>query len=192
MSRQESGAAARRRQRAEEGEELLGTYDSMLCVDAVGAPTSRRKQYCPNCGLPRDPELALKTPCGACSTPESPVYGTQKKPPLFDSDGERIPDDVVAARDAERVRLMQAGRAAARAAKQVQTAPQPTPQQVLVEDYPTSDHALTREREAAKAVKLVQRVVTKARQAKAVKVEQPEPVAQPAGVDIADLFLAAM
>lgn len=116
----------RRQRRAEEGAELMTSYDSMLCVDAVGATTNKRKEYCPQCGLPRDPELALRSPCGACSTPENPVYGTQKRQPQFDSDGERIPDEVIAARNADRLRALQAGRAAQRAkvAAQIAAVPQ--------------------------------------------------------------------
>lgn len=107
----------------------------MLCVDAVGAPTSRRKEFCPECGLPRDPVLAKTLPCGACGT-----YGTQKRSPQFDDMGERVPDAVVEQRTAERIARLQQGRLAKR-----------TAQQALVEDHPTSD--------AAKAVKLVQRMV---------------------------------
>ncbi len=111
-----------RQQRAEEGAELLTGYDNLLCVSDNGAPTSVRKQFCVACGLPRDAELASRLPCGACGT-----TGTQKRPPGFDEFGDRVPDEVIAARKAEQLRAMQAGRAAARAAQVAAQPKQPAP-----------------------------------------------------------------
>jgi len=108
------GKRSLRQRQHKEAEEQATSYDNMLCVDQHGETGTKRKLFCPECGLPRNPELALRVPCGACG-----AMGTQKQAPQFDDLGERIPDEVIAARRAEALRLLQAGRAAAREAAKI-------------------------------------------------------------------------
>lgn len=76
------------------------TVNPMLALDGS------KKQFCVGCGGPRDVKYAETHRCFCCGS-----YGTQKTQPEFDEHGERIPDEVVAARrQAERE-----ARAAARA-----------------------------------------------------------------------------
>jgi hypothetical protein len=67
-------------------------------------------------GSPRDAAFAEVVACGCCGS-----FGTQKVQPEFDEHGERLPDDVVAAKHA----VAAQERAAARAAALVEQPAQP-------------------------------------------------------------------
>lgn len=128
------------------------TYNSMLALDGS------KKLFCIGCGGPRDVKLAETVPCFCCGS-----LGTQKTQPVFDEFDELVPAEVVAAQrekaNQERTaRLVASNQArAARAAAPVEQPAKPkaattrrTPEQAITQDYPESD--------AAKAIKLVQKI----------------------------------
>lgn len=59
---------------------LTESYDNMMSVDG-----KRKKLWCPDCGGPRDPELAERIPCFCCGS-----LGTQKRQPQFDELGDPL------------------------------------------------------------------------------------------------------